>query len=161
MQNSQITIESVANEFAIWRQNKKTHFERIPQNLVLLIKQLTTNYPAMQIARALELSKTTIYSIKNNCEHDSTTPEPQPKFLPFKLLEDNYQSKINNQTKPSNTPHAPGYHKSSYPPNQDITDPSNSLTTCQILKNDGSKLIIQTDNISIIANAINTFLCCS
>jgi hypothetical protein len=133
-------LPEVVNLFQIWRAKQNSVFSPIPTHLRVQIRQLIESYPVSQIATALNISKATIYSIKNEQPHDavkrhnhltesSDDPEQNLNFIPFKLL--------NTTESLSQTPLAP-------------------CCTCQIIKPNGVKLVITTPDPT---NVIKAFLC--
>ena len=138
MQISSITIEEAVEQFKIWRQNKNTKFEPIPTHLKDLAKQLLNAYPISQLATTLQISRSALYNIQKG-KHCSSVGNNQPpeteslNFIPVNL------TGLNQTTK-----------------NQSISHASAINLTCQIIKPNGTKLIIHTNDTNAI---IQAFLC--
>jgi len=166
--NTTVTIEHVAHQFQIWRQNKTSKFDPIPTHLKDLITQLLPHYRQQTIMRQLNISSTTLSSIKkshrlNHKKSDtklrtlhkanptntrtksksSLASESKISFLPFQLTTPPALTTSNASVTDS-----PTFEASS-------SQPSN-CATCHITKTDGSTLIIKTlDPKSVI----QAFLC--
>lgn len=121
----QITIEEVAEQFNQWRQGKKGQFDPIPDNLRILVKQLTSCYSRNQIARSLKLSSATIKSFLQDNNNSSQTID----FIPLQV-------------------------SSSAKVKQTQTDTNyKGQVICQITKPSGSKLTIHTTDPKAIIQA--------
>jgi len=166
--NTTVTIEHVAHQFQIWRQNKTSKFDPIPTHLKDLITQLLPHYRQQTIMRQLNISSTTLSSIKkshglNHKKSDtklrtlhkanptntrtksksSLASESKISFLPFQLTTPPALTTSNASVTDS-----PTFEASS-------SQPSN-CATCHITKTDGSTLIIKTSDPKSV---IQAFLC--
>jgi hypothetical protein len=57
------TLEEVANQFQVWRDNKKnSKFSSIPSHLKTNARQLLSSYPISQVAVALGVSRSFLYN---------------------------------------------------------------------------------------------------
>ena len=139
MQIPPITIEEVANQFKVWRQNKSNKFEPIPPHLKDLVKQLLSSYSISQLAVALHISRSALYNIQKgqNCSsisnNQQTSKTESLNFIPVNFTDLNQTAK-----------------------NQSINHDSSLNLTCEIIKPSGAKLIIHSTDISTI---IQAFLC--
>jgi len=152
MQISHVTIEEVANQFKVWRQNKNNKFNPIPIHLKDLVVQLLPLYRQKEIISHLNISAPTISSIKKahglhklqkppaktNKAHGSKSGAVEQKmtFVPFQLMPPS-QSSDRASTSAS---HAP----------------QQSSSTCRITKTDGSLLVVETSDPKSV---IQAFLC--
>ena len=130
-----VTLVEVVNQFQLWRDSKNSKFPPIPVHLRDHIRQLLGSYQVPQIAAALNISKATIYSIKKDqnshiLAESTDDAEHNLSFIPFKLID--------------TTESAP--------------TPVIHCCTCQIIKPNGAKLIINTSDPT---NVIKAFLCCN
>jgi len=138
-----ISIEDVADQFQSWYKSKTNKFTPIPSNLKELIKQLFPHYSIKEILSYLSISRPTLLTIqkkyennllnasdtlKNNLENQNIT------FIPLDSLKQNAEVAIT-----SNPMHT-----------------ADSYSSCQIIKPNGTKLIIQTSDQKAI---IQAFLC--
>lgn len=141
-----ISIEDVADQFQSWYKSKTNKFTPIPSNLKELIKQLFPHYSIKEILSYLSISRPTLLTIqkkeyennllnapdtlKNNLEDQNIT------FIPLDSLKQNAGVGIT-----TNAIHT-----------------ADSYSSCQIIKPNGTKLIIQTSDPKAI---IQAFLCCN
>jgi hypothetical protein len=171
--NTTVTIEHVAHQFQIWRQNKTSKFDPIPTHLKDLITQLLPHYRQQTIMRQLNISSTTLSSITkshllNHKKSDtklrtlhkanptntrtksksksSLASESKISFLPFQLTTPPALTTSNAYN--ASVIDSPTFEVSS-------SQPSN-CATCHITKTDGSSLIIKTSDPKSI---IQAFLC--
>jgi hypothetical protein len=136
MQKNAIKLEEVANQFQLWRAKQNSKFSPIPTHLRVHIGQLIGFYPVPQIAAALNISKATIYSIKKEQDQDQNS---------YTLEESADDAEQNLNFIPFTL--------------VDTTELAPVICcTCQIIKPDGAKLII---NIPDPTNVIRAFLCCN
>lgn len=134
------TLEEVANQFQVWRDNKKnSKFSPIPSHLKTNARQLLSSYPISQVAVALGVSRSFLYNIQKdqNYSFDSknqqTSGTESLNFIPFNFVDPNQPQK--NQ----------------------LINPAPPLNfTCEMIKPNGIRLIIHTSDPTSI---INTFLC--
>ena len=168
--NTTVTIEQVAHQFQIWRQNKTSKFDPIPTHLQDLITQLLPHYRQQTIMRQLNISSTTLSSIKKSHRLNHKKSDTKLRTL-------HKANPTNTRTKSKSKSSLPSESKMSFIPfqlttppalttsNASVTDsptfeasssqPSN-CATCHITKTDGSTLIIKTlDPKSVI----QAFLC--
>jgi len=154
--NTTVTIEQVAHQFQIWRQNKISKFDPIPTHLKDLITQLLPHYRQQTIMRQLNISSTTLSSIKKshrlnhkkshtklrtlhktnstNSKTKSRLPsESKISFIPFQLTTPSLITSHGSTTSHGPVTDSPTSALSS-------AQPSN-CATCHITKTDGSTLI--------------------
>lgn len=159
-QDYTFTLDYVSNKVNDWRRNKKHRSELMPEELKILIVRLTKLYSAHKISASLKISLSTLYQFKriysdNFAEEEARleqlnnpsitdTKEQKINFIPIKLssLVTSEELKDDNSTKD--------------PINTSIS--SNAATTCQIVRPDGTKLVLSTSNPTVI---IQAFLCSS
>ena len=172
--NTTVTIEHVAHQFHIWRQNKTSKFDPIPTHLKELITQLLPHYRQQTIMRQLNISSTTLSSIKKS--HRLNHKKSDTKLRTLHKANSTI-TRTNSKTHTKSKSRLPSESKISFLPfqlttppalttsNASVTDsptfeasssqPSN-CATCHITKTDGSTLIIKTlDPKSVI----QAFLC--
>jgi len=142
MQTTIVTLAEVANQFQLWRDNKRnSKFSPIPTDLKDQARQLLTSYSISQIAAALNISRSILYYIKKdkNCSIVSTNQQTSGieslDFIPVNFTD------LNQTVK-----------------NQSINSAPPLNFTCEMIKPDGTKLIIQAADPTLI---IQAFLCCS
>jgi hypothetical protein len=143
MQHTPVTIEEAASQFKTWHQNKRYKFEPIPSYLKDLVKHLLPHYPKKEIIRHLRITGPTISSIeKQNTpslnQNTNHSQEQNLGFIPFQLAPTSVVPSID-----ASTPTV--HHKQ-------------ENITCQIIKTNGTKLIIQTSDTNAV---IQAFLCYS
>lgn len=134
------TLEEVANQFQVWRDNKKnSKFSPIPSHLKTNARQLLSSYPISQVAVALGVSRSFLYNIQKDqnysldSKNQQTSGTESLNFIPFNFLDPNQPQK--NQ----------------------LINPAPPLNfTCEMIKPNGIRLIIHTSDPTSI---INTFLC--
>jgi hypothetical protein len=173
--NTTVTIEQVAHQFQIWRQNKISKFDPIPTHLKDLITQLLPHYRQQTIMRQLNISSTTLSSIKKSHRLDHNKSNTKLRTL-HKTNSTNTHTNSKTKTKSR----LPSESKISFIPfqlttppalttsnayNASVTDsptfeasssqPSNCATS-HITKTDGSTLIIKTSDLKSV---IQAFLC--
>jgi hypothetical protein len=175
--NTTVTIEQVAHQFQIWRQNKIRKFDPIPTHLKDLITQLLPHYRQQTIMRQLNISSTTLSSIKKshllnhkkshtklrtlhktNSTNASTNSKSKSKsslsseskisFIPFQLTTPSLITSHGSTTSHGPIIDSPTSALSSAPPS--------NCATCHITKTDGSTLIIKTSDPKSV---IQAFLC--
>ena len=134
------TLEEVANQFQVWRDNKKnSKFSSIPSHLKTNARQLLSSYPISQVAVALGVSRSFLYNIQKDqnflldSKNQQTSGTESLNFIPFNFVDPNQPQK--NQ----------------------LINPAPPLNfTCEMIKPNGIRLIIHTSDPTGI---INTFLC--
>jgi hypothetical protein len=134
------TLEEVANQFQVWRDNKKnSKFSSIPSHLKTNARQLLSSYPISQVAVALNISRSFLYNIQKDqnysldSKNQQTSGTESLNFIPFNFVDPNQPQK--NQ----------------------LINPAPPLNfTCEMIKPNGIRLIIHTSDPTSI---INTFLC--
>ena len=134
------TLEEVANQFQVWRDNKKnSKFSPIPSHLKTNARQLLSSYPISQVAVALGVSRSFLYNIQKDQNYSPDSKNQQTSgteslnFIPFNFVDPNQPQK--NQ----------------------LINPAPPLNfTCEMIKPNGIRLIIHTSDPTSI---INTFLC--
>jgi hypothetical protein len=134
------TLEEVANQFQVWRDNKKnSKFSPIPIYLKNHARQLLSSYSISQVAAALSVSRSFLYNIQKDqnysldSKNQQTSGTESLNFIPFNFADPNQPQK-NQLIKP--------------------VPPLNF--TCEMIKPNGIRLIIHTSDPTSI---INTFLC--
>ena len=136
MQIPSVTLKEAAVQFKVWHQNKCNKFEPIPPNLKDLVKHLLLNYHKKEIMTSLGISNPTISSIQKQTIPSINQPTKQDiNFIPFQVTSESALTTLDESTP--------------MPTKQDNV-------TCQIIKTDGTKLIIQTSDSKTI---IEAFLC--
>lgn len=134
------TLEEVANQFQVWRDNKKnSKFSPVPPHLKTNARQLLSSYPISQVAVALGISRSFLYNIQKDKislldnKNQQTSGTESLNFIPFNFVDPNQPQK--NQ----------------------LINPAPPLNfTCEMIKPNGIRLIIHTSDPTGI---INTFLC--
>ena len=134
------TLEEVANQFQVWRDNKKnSKFSSIPSHLKTNARQLLSSYPISQVAVALGVSRSFLYNIQKDqnysldSKNQQTSVTESLNFIPFNFVDPNQQKKNH------------------------LINPATPLNfTCEMIKPNGIRLIIHTSDPTSI---INTFLC--
>ena len=134
------TLEEVANQFQVWRDNKKnSKFSSIPSHLKTNARQLLSSYPISQVTVALGISRSFLYNIQKDqnysldSKNQQTSGTESLNFIPFNFADPNQPQK--NQ----------------------LINPAPPLNfTCEMIKPNGIRLIIHTSDPTSI---INTFLC--
>ena len=134
------TLEEVANQFQVWRDNKKnSKFSPIPIYLKNHARQLLSSYSISQVAAALSVSRSFLYNIQKDQNYSldrknqQTSGTESLNFIPFNFVDPNQPQK--NQ----------------------LINPAPPLNfTCEMIKPNGIRLIIHTSDPTSI---INTFLC--
>ena len=140
MSSTMSTLEEVANQFQVWRDNKKnSKFSPIPSHLKTNARQLLSSYPISQVAVALGVSRSFLYNIQKDqnysldSKNQQTSGTESLNFIPFNFVDPNQPQK--NQ----------------------LINPAPPLNfTCEMIKPNGIRLIIHTSDPTSI---INTFLC--
>jgi len=140
MSSATTTLEEVANQFQVWRDNKKnSKFSSIPSHLKTNARQLLSSYPISQVAVALGVSRSFLYNIQKDqnysldSKNQQTSGTESLNFIPFNFVDPNQPQK--NQ----------------------LINPAPPLNfTCEMIKPNGIRLIIHTSDPTSI---INTFLC--
>ena len=125
-----ITLEEAACQFQTWRANKKSKFDPMPAQLKSLVKKLIPYYSKNQIINTLKISQPQLNNIKNPQSNAKSTKQ-NLNFIPFKLV--NSEDSLNLRSV-----------------SQD--------SFCEIIKSNGTKLIIHNPDIQAIVQA---FLCCN
>jgi hypothetical protein len=134
------TLEEVANQFQVWRDNKKnSKFFPIPPHLKAHARQLLTSYSISQVAAALSVSRSFLYNIQKDQnfsldrKNQQTSGTESLNFIPFNFADPNQPQKNH------------------------LINPEPPLNfTCEMIKPNGIRLIIHTSDPTSI---INTFLC--
>jgi hypothetical protein len=134
------TLEEVANQFQVWRDNKKnSKFSSIPSHLKTNARQLLSSYPISQVAVALNISRSFLYNIQKDqnysldSKNQQTSGTESLNFIPFNFVDPNQPQKNH------------------------LINPAPPLNfTCEMIKPNGIRLIIHTSDPTSI---INTFLC--
>ena len=134
------TLEEVANQFQVWRDNKKnSKFSPIPIYLKNHARQLLSSYSISQVAAALSVSRSFLYNIQKDKislldnKNQQTSGTESLNFIPFNFIDPNQQKKNH------------------------LINPEPPLNfTCEMIKPNGIRLIIHTSDPTSI---INTFLC--
>ena len=134
------TLEEVANQFQVWRDNKKnSKFSPVPPHLKTNARQLLSSYPISQVAVALGISRSFLYNIQKDqnysldSKNQQTSGTESLNFIPFNFADQNQQKKNH------------------------LINPEPLLNfTCEMIKPNGIRLIIHTSDPTSI---INTFLC--
>jgi len=134
------TLEEVANQFQVWRDNKKnSKFSSIPSHLKTNARQLLSSYPISQVAVALGVSRSFLYNIQKDqnysldSKNQQTSGTESLNFIPFNFADPNQPQKNH------------------------LINPEPPLNfTCEMIKPNGIRLIIHTSDPTSI---INTFLC--
>lgn len=140
MSSTMSTLEEVANQFQVWRDNKKnSKFSPVPPHLKTNARQLLSSYPISQVAVALGISRSFLYNIQKDQNYSPDSKNQQTSgteslnFIPFNFVDPNQPQK--NQ----------------------LINPAPPLNfTCEMIKPNGIRLIIHTSDPTSI---INTFLC--
>ena len=140
MSSTMSTLEEVANQFQVWRDNKKnSKFSPVPPHLKTNARQLLSSYPISQVAVALGVSRSFLYNIQKDqnysldSKNQQTSGTESLNFIPFNFVDPNQSQK--NQ----------------------LINPAPPLNfTCEMIKPNGIRLIIHTSDPTSI---INTFLC--
>jgi len=140
MSSATATLEEVANQFQVWRDNKKnSKFSPIPIYLKNHARQLLSSYSISQVAAALSVSRSFLYNIQKDQnfsldrKNQQTSGTESLNFIPFNFTDPNQPQK-----------------------NQLINPASPLNFTCEMIKSNGIRLIIHTSDPTSI---INTFLC--
>lgn len=137
------TLEEVANQFQVWRDNKKnSKFSPVPPHLKTNARQLLSSYPISQVAVALGISRSFLYNIQKDQNYSPDSKNQQTSgteslnFIPFNFAD----------------PADPNQ-----PQKNQLINPAPPLNfTCEMIKPNGIRLIIHTSDPTSI---INTFLC--
>lgn len=124
------TLEEVANQFQVWRDNKKnSKFSSIPSHLKTNARQLLSSYPISQVAVALGVSRSFLYNIQKDqnysldSKNQQTSGTESLNFIPFNFVDPNQPQK--NQ----------------------LINPAPPLNfTCEMIKPNGIRLIIHTSD---------------
>ena len=140
MSSTMSTLEEVANQFQVWRDNKKnSKFSPVPPHLKTNARQLLSSYPISQVAVALGISRSFLYNIQKDqnflldSKNQQTSGTESLNFIPFNFADPDQSQK--NQ----------------------LINPAPPLNfTCEMIKPNGIRLIIHTSDPTSI---INTFLC--
>jgi len=134
-------LKEVSRKFKLWDRHRYNKSQPIPHKLKELIKPLLNHYSSSELADHLHISKTTICAIKRSIEPSLASKsavakptvankEEDMNFIPFQL---------------TNIPQVVDNHSQ-----------QNTHTYCEIIKSDGSKLIIQNSD---TASIIKAFIC--
>lgn len=140
MSSATATLEEVANQFQVWRDNKKnSKFSPIPIYLKNHARQLLSSYSISQVAAALSVSRSFLYNIQKDQnfsldrKNQQTSGTESLNFIPFNFIDPNQQKKNH------------------------LINPATPLNfACEMIKPNGIRLIIHTSDPTSI---INTFLC--
>ncbi len=165
-QDRTITLGYVVDQVAIWRRQKKHKFQAMPENLKILIAKLFPLYSKGKIASTLKITTTKLYNFEklysNNKSSDPRRRRSQTndnggiKMMPKGTRRP--LRKISSSPEDQKMNFIP-FQLSSFisPPNDSVINTAVS-TTCEIIKTDGTKMILNTNNPAII---IQSFLCCN
>jgi hypothetical protein len=139
MQSNITTLEEIAQLLANWRAQKKHRGEKMPAILRSQLVQILAKYPKATIAKTLNLSNSTIYTLtrvkaKNIQKQKVENSMPDIDFIPVKL-----------NTQSHNLQH-----------NESVTATTQPRITCKIKHPNGAKLIINNGDLNDI---IRAFLC--
>jgi hypothetical protein len=140
MSSATATLGEVANQFQVWRDNKKnSKFSPIPIYLKNHARHLLSFYSISQVASTLSVSRSFLYNIQKDQnfsldrKNQQTSGTESLNFIPFNFADPNHPQK--NQ----------------------LINPAPPLNfTCEMIKPNGIRLIIHTSDPTSI---INTFLC--
>jgi hypothetical protein len=91
----QVTLADVAAALDLWRKNKKSKDERIPQDIIKLIGKIIPKYSKGTIIHMLRLHSSKYDSIKNSV----TVANDANHFIPFRLVNANTLSNQDSGTK--------------------------------------------------------------
>ncbi len=149
IQDSIPTLDYVINQVNAWREQKKHRSELMPESLKVLIARLAPLHSAYKIASSLKISLSTFCSFKNTYYSDSTAS---------KKAEDTARvhDQLNKQSEDKKMNFIPFQLLPLSSSDNTINLASDASATCQIIKPDGTKLVITTNNPNII---IQSFLC--
>ena len=162
-QDSTLTLDYVTSKIYDWRCNKKHRSELMPEELKILIVRLTQFYSANQISASLRISLTTLYQFKKayancisinsiteeaNLEFTNTPSKSNPTEQKINFIPIQISSLVTSEHKIDNTT------DSSL--NASISSNLATTETCQIIRPDGAKLVLNTSNPTVI---IQAFLC--
>lgn len=157
-QDYTLTLDYVSNKVNGWRRNKKHRSELMPEELKILIVRLTKLYSAHKISASLKISLSTLYQFKRIYSDNFTEEEARLERLNKSSIPETEEQKINfipvklSSLAISEEPKDDNSMKN--PINTSIS--SNAATTCQIIRPDGAKLVLNTSNPTVI---IQAFLC--
>lgn len=135
MSSTTVTLAEVANQFQLWRDKQNSKFSPIPIHLKDQARQLLRSHSTSQVAAALNISRSALYSIKKdkNCSLVSNNQTSEVlNFIPINFAEPNQPQK--NQ--PLN-----------------LVQPTVLNLTCEIIKPNGMRLIIHTSDPTNIISA--------
>jgi hypothetical protein len=100
MSSTTATLEEVANQFQVWRDNKKnSKFSSVPTHLKNHARQLLSSYPISQVAVALSVSRSFLYNIQKDQnplldnKNQQTSGTKSLNFIPFNFVDPNQQKK--------------------------------------------------------------------
>lgn len=155
MEQRPLSLEDVAQEFAAWRASKKARCDRTPPHLMAAAVGLHPRYPVKQILRHLTITPKIFEAFQRN-EAAASIPAKTSQTSPHQAL------KMPDTQKTRRRPGSAQKDESSDP----LTfvsfgvapDPLHPVTACQILKPDGTQLILKTPNFTAV---IRAFLCSS
>jgi len=146
-QNSTLALQTVSSQIAHWRSNKKSSSEHMPDELRTLIANLVPTYPIHDISKILKIKPTTInffykkYSSSghfNNVPNKNDNNKQNIDFIPIQL------SSLFTTKQPDISE------------DYNINTAANASSECQIIKANGTKLIIHIHDVSAV---IKSFLC--
>ncbi len=94
------TLEEVANQFQVWRDNKKnSKFSPVPPHLKTNARQLLSSYPISQVTVALGISRSFLYNIQKDqnysldSKNQQTSGTESLNFIPFNFVDPNQPQK--------------------------------------------------------------------
>lgn len=155
-QNSLLTLEYVINQVNTWRSQKKHRSELMPESLKILIVRLAPLHSAYKIASSLRISLATFYNFKKTYSDNTINQEEvnitQSHNNPSKAPDEQRMDFIPFQIIPLSLPESPES------PSDTINAVSDASIICQIIKPNGTKLVITTNNPDTI---MKSFLCYS
>ncbi len=100
MSSTTATLEEVANQFQVWRDNKKnSKFSPIPIYLKNHARQLLSFYSISQVAAALSVSRSFLYNIQKDqnflldSKNQQTSGTESLNFIPFNFADPNQSTK--------------------------------------------------------------------
>jgi len=147
-QSSALDIQTVLQQISIWRRNRSSSTDTMPDSLKVLIAELVPIYPIHDISSLLRIKHSTInYFYKKFNSSSNFKVEPN-KNNTNKQNIDFIPMKLSSLFEPQN--------HSTIPSDSNINDCVEAITKCQIIKVNGTKLIIHIHDVS---DVIKAFLC--
>lgn len=152
IQNSPLTLEYVINQVNAWRNQKKHRSELMPESLKTLIARLAPLYSAYKIASSLRISLTTFHNFKKTYVSDNVVNQEEANITPAR----SQPSKASDVQEMNFIPFQIVPLAAPESPDNTINPASDASTICQIIKPNGTKLVITTTNPDTI---MKSFLC--